>query len=494
MFELIWELISKIFTTRLFRLGGTIVNLELILSLILSLMLAVLIARTVSNFIKNTLLVKLGIDEGNREAISIIIRYATLAVGFIIVLESMGVKLTSLAVLAGGLGVGIGFGVQDLATNFISGMTLLLDRPIKVGDFVEVDDLRGVVKKITIRSTIIQTNEDSSVVIPNSNIIENKIVNYNYDSPRFSFHIRVTVSEENNPLFVTETLLGIAYQEPAVLNDPSPKVLLKELSEEGFTFDLLVWSEKVKERDLVKSALYFAIEYSFRQRGICLARKDLEISLRDQDAILSLLSPRDNKPLSLGANGDTLTQLLEKQEETPKEETHHNLSLSEALKKVSYFKNFNELELRQLIETGYQKRLQAEEILFHEGDPGDAFYVILSGSVEVFVPKINKSLKIMEPGQFFGELSLMLGIPRTASIKGVEVTTLFAIHKSGFRELLSSHRELYEHVTEELNKDQEELAQRQQQLREMGLVDAEEDDQSPAEWMKKRLQNIFSLS
>ena len=163
------------------------------------------------------------------------------------------------------------------------------------------------------------------------------------------------------------------------------------------------------------------------------------------------------------------------------------------LRQIIYFQNLNDLELRQLIEAGYRQRLNASQILFRENDPGDAFYIVLDGSVEVFVEKINKHLVNLTVGKFFGELALMLGIPRTASVRALEETVLFAINKDGFQRLLKEQPDFYEQIVKELAKHQEELTARQKQLREMGLVDASEDDQNPVTWVRNRLKNLFSL-
>jgi CRP-like cAMP-binding protein len=163
------------------------------------------------------------------------------------------------------------------------------------------------------------------------------------------------------------------------------------------------------------------------------------------------------------------------------------------LRQVNYFQNFTELELRKLVEVGYRKRLPALEILFREDEPGDAFYIILSGSVKAFVEKLNKPLATLQAGQFFGELALMLGIPRTATVQALEDTILFVINNKGFKKILQEHPDLAEGIIQELGKHQEELVERQQQLREVGLLDAEEDDKNPLIWVRRRLKNLFSL-
>ena len=482
--------IGKLFTASLFRIGDYPVSISSIGELIISLLIAIYISNALSNFLKERLLVRIGIDEGNREAIAVIVRYFTAALGILVVLQSVGFNLGSLAILAGGLGVGLGFGVQDLTTNFVSGLTLLVDRPVKVGDYIELENLMGTVKKISIRSTIIKTNDNSSVIVPNSTMIGNKIVNWSYDSLNFCLRIPVAVADHNDPLLVTEALISAAYMESAVLYNPNPRVLFLGFGEDGLRFELLAWIEQPSQRELIKSSLYFAIEYNFRKLGINFPAEERHLWLENPEALAALLhksEPRDD----IDKEGSQATEREPNLELVPVHKKQ--LSLSDLMRQIVYFKNLNDIELRKLIEAGYRQRLGASQILFRENDPGDAFYIILSGSVEVFVEKINKHLTNLIAGQFFGELALMLGIPRTATVRALEETFVFAINKAGFQKLLEEHPEFYEQIVKELAKHQEELTARQKQLREMGLVDAAEDDQNPVVWVRKRLINLFNL-
>lgn len=482
--------ISQMFTMTLFKIGDNPVSLRSIVELIVLFMAILIIARSFTTFLKERLLVKLGIDEGNREAIAVILRYLIVAFGVIFAIQSIGFNLASLAVVAGGLGVGIGFGIQDLTTNFVSGLTLLLDRPVKVGDFVELEGLMGIVKKITIRSTIVQTTDDSSVIVPNSTIISNKIVNWSYENPLLCLRLSIEVAENSDPLLVTETLLNIADAEARVLYEPTPKVLFVEFGEDSFKFELLVWTDKPVEREFIKSSLNFAIQYNFRQQGIDFPFNDRELYLRNPEVLLSLFDP--NKTAI--STAESFHKNDRKSRISVVEEVKTQLSLSSLLRKVEYFEHLTDLELRQLIEVGYRQRLQPQEFLFHENDPGDAFYLILSGSVEVFVEAIDKHLNNLSVGQFLGELSLMLGIPRTASVRALEETILFGINKEGFQKVLTERPDLYEQIIEEIVKHKEELSERQQLLREMELVEAsEDDDENPVEWVRKRLKDLFGV-
>jgi CRP-like cAMP-binding protein len=282
--------------------------------------------------------------------------------------------------------------------------------------------------------------------------------------------------------------------EKSVFHEPTPEVIFKGFMDNSLGFELWVWVNRIDREPQIKSSLNFIIEYNLRQQGINIPFPQLDLWFRNPEVFTSSLISRSNGQDMLQRervhNGQDTPQRV--QQELPKQASKP-LAIRDLLKQVTYFHNFTDIELRQLIEIGYRKRLTDSSILFREGDPGDAFYIILSGSVEVFVEKIDKQLTTLQTGNFFGELSLMLGIPRTASVRALEDTILFVINNKGFEKLLHEQPELAEVIIEELGKHQEELSERQEQLRAMGLVDAAEDDKNPVAWVRKRLKNLFSL-
>ncbi|HEY9850492.1 MAG TPA: mechanosensitive ion channel domain-containing protein [Leptolyngbyaceae cyanobacterium] len=486
-----WEYLHQVITSPI-KIGEAAISISSVIKLIFSLLLVLFICRILKQFLKEQVLARMRIDRGNREAISTIISYGVGTLGFLVVLQLSGFNIASLAVIAGGLGVGIGFGLQDVTKNFVSGVTLLIERKLKVGDFVEFDGMTGYIKEISIRSTTIKTFSGGDVVVPNSELVNDRILNWSLEDFTGRIDIPVSVAYDSDPVLVTETLLKSAYMEPAVLYEPPPRVIFVGFGENGLNFLLWVWVHRIDDRVTIKSSLNFILDYNLRQQGITCPFPQRDLWLRNPDVLSSLTS-------SVRKNGEGD---LNSSEVVDSESVKANLSptpsfkplaIKDLLRQVKYFQNFTDLELRQLIEIGYRKRLTSSEILFREGDPGDAFYIILSGSVEVFVAKINKHLTTLGVGKFLGELALMLGIPRTATVRALEDTILFAINKKGFEKILREQPELCEVIVQELGKHKEELSERQKQLRDMGLVDEDEDDKNPIDWVRKRLKNLFDL-
>ena len=233
---------QTLYKTKLFELDdGEPFTLGLFIQLIFYAGIAYIIGSLISRLISKTILSRFKIDRGTKEAISSVIGYLIAGIGFVIVLTSAGIDLSSLTVVAGVLGIGIGLGFQNIASNFISGITLLFEQPLKVGDLVEVDDLKGIVEKISIRSTVVRTLDNVFVIVPNQKFIENNIVNWSYRDVKCRVHVPVGVAYGTDTTLVTEALLAAARRHPRVLEQPIPKVWFKEFGDSSLNFELLVW-------------------------------------------------------------------------------------------------------------------------------------------------------------------------------------------------------------------------------------------------------------
>jgi small-conductance mechanosensitive channel len=220
-------------------------------------------------FLFNRFLVNSGLDRSLQYAIAQIVSNLVLVVGIFIVLENTGIHLGALTVFAGAVGVGVGFGLQNIASNFISGLVILAERPITIGDRVEVAGLAGQVELIRARSTVIRTNDNIAMIVPNTKFIDSPVTNWTYGDPRVRFRIPVGVAYGSDVNKVREALTAAGKSHPHVLHDPAPSVFLKQFGENAIDFELVVWSSEMSHRpSRFKSDLNFAIEEKFREAGI----------------------------------------------------------------------------------------------------------------------------------------------------------------------------------------------------------------------------------
>ncbi|MFC1551992.1 mechanosensitive ion channel family protein [Candidatus Latescibacterota bacterium] len=176
--------------------------------------------------------------------------------------------MTALAALSAVLMVGIGFGLQNITSNFISGLIMLFERPIQVGDYVDVAGVFGKVNTINARATTVTSVDNVSIIVPNSQFISESLVNWSYKDPRIRFHVKVGVSYGSDVDLVRDTLLEVGNSHPKVLKDPEPLAIFYEFGDSSLNFDLLVWTDKPLKQFIIKSDLNYAIVHAFREKGI----------------------------------------------------------------------------------------------------------------------------------------------------------------------------------------------------------------------------------
>lgn len=205
---------------------------------------------------------------GKKDAIAKIITYSIYIFGLIIALQTIGIDLSAL--LAGGaiLAVGIGFGVQNLVNNFISGILILFEQPIKKDDFVEVDGVLGIIDEISIRSTTIKTLNDITIIMPNSKFITEKVVNWTHRENTARISVKVGIAYSSDIELVQKLLIEIAKKEPMVLKNPEPFVSFNEFGDSSLNFELFVWINKPTSHRIIKSNLNFAIYQTFKNNNV----------------------------------------------------------------------------------------------------------------------------------------------------------------------------------------------------------------------------------
>src|SRR6516164_7539810 len=193
-------------------------------------------------FLFNRLLAQSGLDRSLQYAIAQVVSNIVLVVGIFIVLENTGIHLAALTIFAGAVGVGAGFGLQNIASNFISGLVILAERPITIGDRVEVAGIAGQVEHIRARSTVILTNDNISMIVPNTKFIDSPVTNWTYGDPRVRFRVPVGVAYGSDVNKVREALVAAGSEHPATLAHPEPTVFLEKFGDSSIEFELVVWS------------------------------------------------------------------------------------------------------------------------------------------------------------------------------------------------------------------------------------------------------------
>ncbi len=215
------------------------------------------------------ILVRTSLNAGQQYAFAQITGYLVFLFGLLIGLQWAGVNLGSLVILGGAVGIGVGFGLQNIANNFVSGIILLMERPIQVGDRVEVGDTNGDVVRIAARSTWIRTNDNVVMIIPNSEFINSHVTNWTVNDRQVRFPIPLGVSYGSDPEVVRDVLMEVAGRHPDVLATPPPEVIFTGFGDSSLDFELRVWTiTRVQWPRILRSEIYFMIFKAFKEHGI----------------------------------------------------------------------------------------------------------------------------------------------------------------------------------------------------------------------------------
>jgi small-conductance mechanosensitive channel len=234
-------------------------------------------------------------DPGIQYTISMTIHYVVLVITAVIALNTLGVSLTSLALVAGGLGVGIGFGLQNIVSNFISGLILLFERPIKVGDMLVVDGQWGMVKEIRVRSTIFQTFDRYILIIPNSDLLSGKILNWTHFGWGINrLTLKVGVSYGSDPRQVTKIIEEVCRANPRVIDDPPPQIFFEAYGDSSLNFNIWVHLGTPSDRIPATHELNSAIFEALQAHGIEIPfpQRDLHVRSWTPDAVPATPTPK----------------------------------------------------------------------------------------------------------------------------------------------------------------------------------------------------------
>jgi small-conductance mechanosensitive channel len=274
-------------TYELFSFGGNMITVVNIIIAVMIVTLGFRVSQFFSRFILKTAFKKYNLDSGVQYTFTRISHYTIVILAVMISVMNMGIDLSALTVFASIIGVGIGFGLQNITSNFISGIILLFERPIKVDDVVKVNETLGIVEEIKMRATIIRTFDNERIIIPNSQFIENQVVNLTYADERMRLTVNVGVAYGSDTLLVKELLLQAAHEQEHVMPDPEPRVDFLAFGDSSLDFRLIAWVPSLDFRLLTVSNINFRVNELFNQQGIEIPfpQRDLHLRSVDQDIL-----------------------------------------------------------------------------------------------------------------------------------------------------------------------------------------------------------------
>jgi len=290
------DAVRSMLTARL-RVGVVSVSLWDVLLFGLVLWVTVLVSRAVRFVLDEDVLPPLALPRGVPGTVSTLVYYLLLTLGFVFAVGAVGLDLSRLTLLAGAFGIGIGFGLQNIVNNFVSGLILKFERPIAVGDVIELDTMMGTTQRIGIRSSTIRTFAGAEVIVPNADLVAGRVVNWTLSDRRRRIEIAVGVSYGSDPRRVLELLAAVAGEHPKVLDDPAPTVLFKRFGDSALEFELRCWTGDFDQWVLVSSEVTTAIHAALKGAGIEIPFPQRDLHLRTvAPAAAASLSDRERPP------------------------------------------------------------------------------------------------------------------------------------------------------------------------------------------------------
>ncbi len=280
------------------RIGSISISLIGVMTGIIVFVAVYVLTRWFQRWLDGTVMARGKVDPGVRNSIRTAVGYAGFALAALFGVSAAGINLASLALVAGALSLGIGFGLQNIVSNFVSGLILLAERPFKVGDWIEAGPVSGTVKRINVRATEIETFQRQTIIMPNSELINAAVGNWTHRNKLARGDIRIGVAYGTDPKMVRSILLEIAQAHPKVLKNPEPFVIFANFGESSLDFELRFFLADVADRQEVATEIRFAVVEEFDARGIEIPfpQRDLNITRQSVEAIARALGSSASEP------------------------------------------------------------------------------------------------------------------------------------------------------------------------------------------------------
>ena len=287
---------QRILLYSFFRIGGVAISPVFLIKAGIFLALLFTVSHLFQRILLSRMLRHLRISDSQKFALGRFLTYTLVLGGLFVGLQSLGLNLNSLVVFGGAVGVGVGLGLQNVVANFVAGIVLLVEQPIRIGDRVETKDTLGDVIRIAARSTWIRTNDNVIMIVPNSDFINSAVTNWTANDPQVRISVPVGVGYSSDPEQVREILLTAAREHPQVLESPAPDVIFTDYGDNSINFALRVWTETQSHTPLnLKSDLYFTLFKRFGEAGIELPFPQRDLHLRSADVALAVgITQRDD--------------------------------------------------------------------------------------------------------------------------------------------------------------------------------------------------------
>jgi len=402
---------------------------------VILLVLGIWLSRLFSAMLGRRILPRVGVHTDTAVTYQRVFFYVLLLIFTLLALNIVNVPLTVFTVLGGAIAIGVGFGAQAIINNFISGWILLAERQVNINDLIEIDGTVGFVRSIGARCTHVRRSDGIDLLIPNSLMLERTVVNWTLTDADIRTKVRVGVAY-GAPLDKVMQIIQVALREhDRVLRQPGPQIIFEEFGGSALVLDVYFWVHTNAEMELriVRSDLRFMLERMLRAEGIAIAFPQDDVHLEMTRMLEVRMLPPDAPEAAAGEAADA----------TP-------TCSSALLHRVGPLASLHEGELHTLAQAAQRRELAAGEIIVEQGASGASLFVIAAGMLRVTVsaPTGPAAIARLLPGEFFGEMSLLTGAPRSATVTAVTQSVVFEIDQAMIAPVLQRRPEVVRKLSE----------------------------------------------
>ncbi len=275
------EALAAAWEFTLFEVGGNSIQVNQIVVALIVLLIGIMLSRWVARRIRKRLLKVSRIDENSAALLERLAVYTLIVLAIMAALQTVGLSITMFAFLGGAVAIGVGFGAQNIFNNFISGLILMTERPVRIGDMVEIGTELGRVISVGARCTRIRRFDGAEMLLPNSSLLENNLINRTLSDNKIRTSVSVGVAYGSPVKQVAEIIDSVTRGHQEVLSEPEPLVLFQEFGDSALIFEVFFWAEMTRERDLrkIRSDIRFGIDEKFREAGITIAFPQRDVHL-----------------------------------------------------------------------------------------------------------------------------------------------------------------------------------------------------------------------
>lgn len=389
------------------------------------LFIGIWISRVISRIVGRRVLERMGVNEDARLVARTLMFWGLATLFTLLALQLLHVPLTVFTLLGGALAIGLGFGAQTLISNFISGWILITERPVRIGDLVEVDDILGNIERVGARCTSIRRTDGIHMLVPNSLMLERTVINWTHADRSVRTRLRVGVVY-GSPTHEVEALIRtICTQCERVLSNPAPIIIFEDFGDNALIFDVYFWVHVQAEMDIrrAESEIRFAIDHAFRAAGIVIAFPQRDVHL---DA---------PKPIEV--------RMVENVAPAP-DEASRARERRAMLARVEIFESLNSDELGALAAAVTEEAFEARTDIIRQGDTGSSLYVVTSGLVQVTVRTGEHVREVgqLVPGDFFGEMAMLTGDPYSGTVTAVTDVAAYVVSSEMLQPILRKRPEV----------------------------------------------------